>query len=305
MATDIDGRAVSRLARMRPSWFVGRCDLRNARSRASCRALREIEGAASLMLLNPPFSCRGGLRFLVQTPEGPLYAGTAMSFLLLATRYVANAGHVVSVLPQGCLYNSKDAHAWIHLRSRFNLRVVDSYSKGTFPASAANTVVVHLSPRPLQRRPCTSGPVPQRLDSGIRVIVVRGNCPAHRAGHDDSKPPLVHYTDIRNGSVTINGRRGFGAFRCIGGPAVLIPRVGRITPGKIALLEAPELVMLSDCVIALRPASIEHARPLRDRLVENLDQLRIHYVGTGAPFVTLSRLDAALKAVGVHIDESS
>ena len=305
VATDIDRRAVSRLARLRPSWSIGRCDLRNARSRASCRVLRDIEHATSLMLLNPPFSCRGGRRFVVQTSAGTVQAGTAMSFLLLATRYVAKTGHVVSVLPQGCLYNSKDAQAWSHLRSRFDVDVVDSYSKGSFPGSAANTAVVHLSPRTRQMRHTSSSrSVRREQDSAIHVVVVRGNCPVHRPGHESLELPLVHYTDIRNGSVVLNGRRGFGAFRCVDGPAVLIPRVGRLTSGKIALLKSSDSVMLSDCVIALRPVSLEHARSLCTRLVENLDQLRNHYVGTGAPFVTLARLNAALRALGVHVDES-
>ncbi len=118
VATDIDHRATRRLARLRSSWTVGRCDLRNPRSRSSSRILARIQRAASLLLLNPPFSCRGGTRFLVQTPNGPLYASTAMSFLLLATAYLAPNGNIVSVLPLGCLHNSKDAAARHYLQSQ-------------------------------------------------------------------------------------------------------------------------------------------------------------------------------------------
>ena len=99
VATDIDRRAIRRLARLRPSWTVGRCDLRNARSRGSCQALNQLLQSACLMALNPPFSCPGGTRFRVQTPDGPLHASTAMSFLLLAASYVGAGGHMISVLP--------------------------------------------------------------------------------------------------------------------------------------------------------------------------------------------------------------
>ena len=72
VATDIDPRAVRRLGRLRPSWTVGRCDLRSVPSRRSCLALKNMRKSACLLLLNPPFSCRGGTRFPVPTSSGPI-----------------------------------------------------------------------------------------------------------------------------------------------------------------------------------------------------------------------------------------
>ena len=303
VATDIDRRAIRRLAGRRPSWSVGRCDLRSPRSRASCRALKNSRRSACLMLLNPPFSCRGGTSFCVQTSDGPLHASTAMSFLLLSTLYIADHGHIATVLPLGCMHNAKDVQAWKYLKSRYRVTVPENYSIGTFPNSSASTVLVRLSPR---RPGATSGSSddPSTVNSrcGIHVGIIRGSCPAYRSRSEKHKPILVHYTDIRNGLVELNGRRGFGSFRCVEGPAVLIPRVGRITAGKIALLDALHPVMLSDCVIALKPDSPENARTLRNKLVENLNQLSTHYIGTGAPFITIARLEAALGTMGVHVD---
>ena len=157
VATDIDRRAIRRLARRRPSWSVGRCDLRSPRSRTSCRALKNNRRSAGLMLLNPPFSCRGGTSFRVQTADGPLRASTAMSFLLLSTPYVADDGHIAAVLPLGCMYNDKDVQAWKHLASRYRVRILENYPIGTFPNSSASTVLVHLSlPVPVARPPAQS-----------------------------------------------------------------------------------------------------------------------------------------------------
>lgn len=303
VATDIDRCAIRRLARRRPSWSVGRCDLRSPRSRTSCRALKNNRRSAGLMLLNPPFSCRGGTSFRVQTADGPLRASTAMSFLLLSTPYVADDGHIAAVLPLGCMYNAKDVQAWKHLESRYRVRILENYPIGTFPNSSASTVLVHLSPRP---GGTTSSPIARQTTTnpmcGLRVGIIRGSCPVHRPRPDERKLILVHYTDIRNGLVELNGRRGFGSFRCVNGPAVLIPRVGRITAGKIAILYAGHSVMLSDCVIALTPGSPENACILRKKIVENMSQLSAHYIGTGAPFITIDRLKAALEAMGVHVD---
>ena len=228
-----------------------------------------------------------------------------MSFLLLAAAYVADRGHIISILPLGCLYSAKDALAWHHLRSRYDVTLLDTYAMGAFPSSAASTAIVRFSPRTQRVATGSHRPIARKLEPTFRVCLIRGSCPAHRQRNEKQKPALVHYTDIRNGTVLLNGRRGFGSFACVDSPAILIPRVGRVTAGKIAIYEARRSIMLSDCVIALKPSSLKDAYILRDRLIDNLDQLRAQYIGTGAPFITIARLRTALASLGVQIDESS
>ena len=91
-------------------------------------------------MLNPPFSCRGGTRYPVQTPAGRLTASTALSFILLATQYVADTGHIATVLPANSLHSQKDAVAWQFLRARYDVHHLHTWAKGTFPRSAATTV---------------------------------------------------------------------------------------------------------------------------------------------------------------------
>jgi hypothetical protein len=305
VATDIDRVALRGLRQMRSNWMLGECDLRNPRSRARCRALNQIRGAVSLLLLNPPFSCRGGTRFPVVTPTGCVYASTAMAFLLIASGYVSETGDIVAILPSGSLYSRKDAQAWSYVKTKYQVSVVGHYGKDSFPGSAASTTLVRLSPRR------TGTPVTGRTAQGsrlsvprLRVQVIRGCCPLYRAKRESSQPTLVHYTDLRDARVHLNGRRGFGAYRCITGPAVLIPRVGRITAGKIAFFAGTQRVMISDCVIALKTASRSVAHQVRDRLVNNLRVFSAYYVGTGAPFITLDRLAAVLDCLGIDSDVS-
>ena len=301
-ATDIDRRAIARLTRMRSSWNIGRCDLRNRRSRSHSRVLRGIRRSISLLLLNPPFSCRGGTRFRVDTSDGTLHASTAMSFLLLATQYMSDAGVIVAVLPQGCVSNAKDAQAWEYLKAKYTVSSLGIRPKGTFPGTAATTALVRLSPNVHRATAPPALAVATTPLPRISVKIVRGCCPAHRMTRERQDVVLVHYTDLRSGSVETNGRRGFGDYRCVDGPAIVLPRVGRITVEKVALLGNSQRVMLSDCVIALKPTSLNNARLLRDRLTENFSQLSTQYVGTGAPFITLHRLRTALEVLGVQVD---
>ena len=304
-ATDIDRSSVRRLLRLRPSWQVGCCDLRNKRSRSSCATLERIRQSACLLLLNPPFSCRGGTRFLVNTNPNPIYASTAMSFLLQAMEYIADTGHIVSVLPLGCLYNQKDAPAWDILHSRFSIQTLRRCPIGTFPNSATHTVLVRLSPKPTSQSTSpfmarVLSPPPVKAD--LRVQMLRGCCPIH--GLRSTKgagPVLVHYTDLKNGTVELNGRRGHGNYRCVEGSAIIIPRVGNITRRKIAVLEARQPVMLSDCVIALVPENPDQVSRLKERLLARFTSLREQYVGTGAPFITTERLESFANSIGVEI----
>ena len=223
VATDIDPVAVRRLARLRPSWTVGRCDLRSARSRAACHAIRALSNPASLMLLNPPFTCRGATRYIIPTPQGPLRASTAMSFLLLAAQYVADTGQILSVLPANCPQSEKDQAAWMHVQARYDVHILDNCATGTFPGSTATTVLVRLAPT-INRTSCHQLAKKTRPPSSdFRVAIIRGTCPIHRHTPQHHKPPLVHYTDIRNGVVHLNGRRGFGSYRCVQGPAIVLP----------------------------------------------------------------------------------
>ena len=302
VATDIDRASISHLSTIRPSWIVGRCDLRKPRSRSACFRLRKVKNSIDLLLLNPPFTCRGGTKYPVRTQVGQLNASTAMSFLLLATHYVADSGTIVVILPLGCLTNIKDVHAWNYLSEKYDIDHLGNGARGTFPRSAASTAIVRLSPRTtvsiIRNEPVQAS----RWEKIIEVTVTRGSCQLHRITHNSTNPVLVHYTDIRNGIVELNGRRGIGVHKCISGPSLVVPRVGRITPEKIGILNHPEDVMLSDCVIAIKPKKSKHLYPLRDRIVDNFDQLRTSYVGTGAPFVTLDRLCATLSAMGVYVE---
>ena len=302
LGSDIDPKSILHLANIRPSWNVGRCDLRNPRSRSSCRALRNARGSVCLLLLNPPFSCRGGTRYAVHTSLGAVSASAALSFLLLAVEYVAADGHIVCILPYGCLKNMKDVDAWIYLKERFDVALLGTHLRGAFPHSAAHTALVHLSPRSSSSRNNIRTTIESHPDPSIRATITRGGCQLHRLTPDNSKPILVHYTDLREGSVILNGLRGSGSHRCVQGPIVLIPRVGRITESKVAVMDHSTSVMLSDCTIGIKPEPIENVYMLRDRIVGNFNALREQYVGTGAPFITLGRLREALSSMGVQVD---
>lgn len=304
VATDIDRGTVTRLARARRHrWEVGRCDFLVAKSRAASRVLRDVHGRVSLLLLNPPFSCRGASYRTVATANGLQRASVAMAFLLAGLEYLSPRGQAVAILPAGSLYNKKDVTAWRHVRKGFTVQELAQWDKRTFPGCAASSVLVKLvrraSPTVASSPPNTPWQGADGRTPRVSAVIVRGTCPIHRVPAGAAGPSLVHYTDLRSARVTLNGQRGAGAHRCVAGPAVLLPRVGRITPEKVAVLTSPRRVMISDCVIALKTESAQGARQVRRLLVDNFTLLAGAYVGTGAPHITLDRLRDAMRRIGV------
>lgn len=303
LASDIDRGAVRRLRLLKGNWRIGRCDLRNPRSRARCSVLKDALGSVSLLLLNPPFSCRGGTRFRIETPDGDLHASAAMSFVLTAMQYLHEDGTVVAVLPSGCLHNLKDRAAWKHVRRKYSACIVADHSMRAFPSSAASTAIVRLSPRRSRHVSLTDTRGVEAANSNLTVRVVRGCHPMYEAKWGLRGHVLVHSTDLRRATVHLNGRRASRSGRLVNGPAVLMPRVGQITVEKIALYRWSTPIVMSDCVIALTTLSLTQARAVQQRLVDGFLTLKSHYVGTGAPFITLDRLQIALQSIGITAHE--
>ena len=303
-AVDIDRLSVQRLRRLRTNWLIGRCDLRNSHSRAHSSVLKRVGKRISLLLLNPPFSCRGNARLRTDTPDGSIYASTAMFFLVTSLTYLHESGSAVAVLPHGVLYNQKDRTAWTYVQSRYSISVVALPQPGAFPQSSASTVLIRLSPLKATLIKKLPLPAPSVTAERITVRVTRGCQPLFRAGERSIGPVLVHSTDLRDAKVYPNGRRSDSAQRSITGPAVLIPRVGQLTTHKIAILSSSTPIVLSDCVIGLATNTWDDAQEVRRRIVRRFRFLHAQYVGTGAPFVTLRRLRTALTALGIETDDT-
>jgi len=302
-AVDIDPSVVKHLKSLRPNWRVGRCDLLRSHSRRQSPILKSIRGRVSLLLLNPPFSCRGNTRYRVDLDGSPIYAGSAMSFLVTSLSYLHKNGTAIAILPYGVVYNQKDREAWSYVTKRYTVSFLPISPRQPFPHTSVRLAIVRLTPSKVPtsfRKPSLSiAPPPDVL---IDATVIRGCQPIHLLGPNSTGPTLVHSTDLQRAEVHLNGRRANGKGRSVETPAVLLPRVGRLTRNKIAIIHPRSPVVLSDCVIALSTQSLADAKAIRNRLVDRFHFLLSQYVGTGAPFITIERLDEVLKKIGVRRD---
>lgn len=290
-ATDIDVRTVHALKQRYPEWTVGRCDIFSSRSRAASGAWAAARDA-DLVLLNPPYSYRGGgLRKIAISGEA-LWASPASCAFLLGAHLVRQGGVVIGVLPANARRGEKDAAVWAALATKGAIEPLETLSRGTFAGEFATTEVVRWVKGGRTRglepvaRPAASKAECRCLE------LVRGTLPVHGlASRQPGTTRFLHTTDLRDGSIEASGLRA-AATHATPGPFVLIPRVGVPHRGKLVARLTP--AVLSDCLLALRPVQPEQVDLLLRELSQDIGGLRALYSGTCARYVTTKRLSAYL-----------
>ena len=298
VATDIDDSRIRALRRDHSDWMVGKCDFLNPTSRRMCRLLQDVRGRVSLVLLNPPFSCRGNKRFSAFANGQEILCSRAMAFVLTSVDFLSPRGRLAVILPAGCLTGEKDADAWAFLRSVFNVRVVESHGLKTFDGCAARTHVVCLN----HLRPYVSGKTVegQHEPCGIAVKVVRGVLPVHDATNGMAGPgwPFIHTTNLKNQAIIGVDRSVKVLRRWTRGPSVLIPRVGQPSPQKCVLYLTRKRIVPSDCVYAIECETPGDARAVHARLLNAWSVVHQAYGGTCAKYITVDGLCSLLQRLG-------
>lgn len=307
VATDVCRNTVSLLRRREPAWIVGRCDFLKAQSRNRCRALNEVKGKVSLVLLNPPFSCRGGSRFPVLVNGDTVHCSLALAFVLNSVPFLASGGQIAAILPAGCLQSEKDRSAWEVLGKFGRTEIVATNGHRTFSGSFARTVVVCFTmcaSDDLQKKKLNPSSIPRLADvDNIIVRVHRGNVQMHSIGRAPSRQwlPLVHSTELEKSGVNLSRHRVDARYSSIYSPAVLLPRVGQPNRSKILLYSDRHRIVLSDCVIALQCRTVSEARKVRSALQRNWSTMEQNYGGTCAKYITINALSQLLCSLGFQV----
>ena len=300
VANDADPTVARRVRRSHAEWAVTACDFIDHRSRWKSCVLRRFAGAVDLVLLNPPFSTRGGTCEHVSVDGDELRCSRALAFLLCALEYTRSSGQVCALVPEGSLDSQRDARAWQWLRANASVEIGPEFGAWTFRSCSAATVAVRLSAWG-SARAALRDDLPRMRPASISVRVVRGTLQMHEYVASARGASVVHSTDLQCNAVRLSTRRTDLPRRRICGPAVLLPRVGKPNKGKIAQLASGIEVVPSDCVIGLACDDTETARRVYRLLGADWSALRTMYRGTCAQHLTVARLSLFLAERGVAV----
>ncbi len=260
-----------------------------------------------IVVANPPFSCRGGTRVWVQIGDAVVPCSVAMAFILSAARLLSPPGLLLALVPNGMLTSHRDEYARAVLENAGSIETYEVPAGRHFAgASARLSAVVFRKSRALAVQ--HEIPVVTNGHTGVialqvngwRVSIKRGRTPNRRAlPHEgDRFVPFLHSTDLRGGQVTSSRQTSLETARRVESPSVLIPRVGKPSVHKVAVLhDVP--AELSDCVIALECHSLRAAEELAAQIRCSWGSLASLYSGSGAPFLRVSDLQQFIRSIAV------
>lgn len=293
IAADIAVERVRALAKAQPGWHVVATDFLRGSDVADALA-RAPRPAPRVVLLNPPFSGRGGKALTVRTGPSQAFRGSrAMAFLVAAARLATDEGQLVAVVPAGLLTSERDEAGRSWLERHGALEELARPGTRTFRGVVATTAIVRWTSG--RKSIVAVRQRPARLSSGLPIT--RGTRQMHAVAADvvARGTRLIHTTNLRHGRIvgSIAKLRPKASDRLVAAPAVLIPRVGLPDPRKIVVL-ATGSVILSDCVFGIGCRDTEAAHELRAWLLANFELARASYGGTAASYLTLAGLSRLL-----------
>jgi hypothetical protein len=302
IAADISRAALARLSATLKVDVASRCNFLSQRSRSQCAAFKNWSGKINLCLLNPPFSCRGGKRITVSTRLFSTNCSTAMAFLLNAFEYLHSDGEIVAILPAGVVASEKDDDAWRQLSKHATVTTVSQHDHRTFGDCYPTTSLVHI--RRINGQDVTvlddkKTPAQFPLPTRKPVVIYRGTIQMHSIPR--GRMPLAHSTDLIGFRLILNGHRTKQGESGINGPFVAICRVGDPKKEKIALHYTQSQIGISDCILALKCSTKADANQLHTEMVANWLNLAGLYSGTGAKYITVSKLAGFVKQLGFPV----
>jgi hypothetical protein len=287
------------LLRLRhPRWHLGRCDLLNRRSSSVSPLVKPTGPTVDAVVLNPPFSCRGGRTITSTFLGAKVRSSLAMAFVLRSLERVRPGGQIATLLPAGSSYSEKDELAWRLLDANATVRLVDGFGRDEFKGAFSRTVLVHMrranAPKALKGSSVESVARP----SSATTTLCRGSLPMHRAKSGTCQ--VVHTTELRAGEVASVSSGRAPSRLGLKGPLLLIPRVGLPNSGKISIYPRGSRIVLSDCVFAVT-GPLNLLEDMQTRILMHWDLFRTCYGGSCAPYTTTKRLLAMLRALGADV----
>jgi len=286
--TDISDDAIGYLMKQKSSWHLQTCNFLEDEEISNIEFLKQKQ---DVILLNPPFTCKGSSIEYVKFDEKLFKVSTAMLFLIRAISFLSSVGGIYAIMPISCVYSQKDKIAWDYLKEIYNACILEEPERVQFSNRCSPSVVfvyVGYKVHPLKR-------AAQQFASFKNLPVkevVRGRLSPCDVKFTDSRfgMSFLHTTNLQNGKIYGMKKieRPMKSYiKCNG---VAIPRVCNPNINKVVLLNPSKIYALSDCIIVLKAATTEDAQSVRNFIVDHWSYFKQLYKGTCAKYTTVDRI---------------
>ncbi len=283
---DINNDAVDELSILHPEWRILHNDFMDGKSVDASIG----DTLFDLIVLNPPFSCKGSKITPVSVSDKEFKVSTSMAFILRSIKYLKPHGVILAILPLSVVYSQKDRNAWNYLKENYNACLLEECERYSFNGCSPGIVLVAINyPHKYVQRESSV-----KIEMPFSIQLKRGslsmcNVQASESGQWD----LLHTTNLSDNEIC-NVSTKVNTKSIVKGPAVLIPRVCNPNVGKIVLITCDKTYAISDCIIALQVLYDKDAEALYKILLADWNNFKMLYKGTGAKYITLERLTSYL-----------
>lgn len=306
VANDAAARPVQKLRRALGPVRTASCDFFDTNACGRSRTLRSVERGCDIILANPPFSARGGMAKRLVVREGPIVRGSpAGIYLLRCTAYLRRRGRLLAIMPASFESSEKDAEVRSRLRALGRLTIESALPSNAFPSYRPNTVIVAFRLGDRSQGGQQATPQPLLLPAAtprLRVVLVRGLIPnGGRFSKQSQMARFAHTTHVAKHGIEFAIARVPDGARSVRGPSLLLPRIGQPRLDKVATYRGRVPLYLSDCLFALTVQQSGMLDDLLSRVRSNWFALRDAYSGTGAPYLTITKLVQVLQSLKVDV----
>lgn len=299
---DVDLEALGAAAGKVPSASRTSIDFLNDNFEASVQS----EGFSSFraILLNPPFSNEKSRRWRPRGTFNGIVCSRAMAFLLTAFDHLHSDGELLAILPASTLHSELDQAGREALSKCCEFEIISQPKHGLFPGIDATTYTARIKKATVEmpRQKLLNIGENFSMKNELFASILRGKISLNKSDRKriNKSEGLIHTTSIKDGKVIEvyevpiefrHKERGL-----ITQFAVILPRVGRILPGNIALKQDERRYYLSDCLFAVQFAKEADACRLHSIIINRFQNFQALYRGTGAPYLTRSHLCAFLES---------
>lgn len=288
-ALDCSEKAVEFLRHQHSGWHVFRADFSNdddLKSKGFCPSIKFFD----LVLLNPPFSCKGASRFSIFADNQNFHASTAMYFVSRAMPFIGNSGTLLAILPASACFSEKDSAYWNYLTKNFTVKTLNPPKRYTFGNKVPNVILISITSRIWGGTNSVCAQNKKRTGFG-KITIFRGKLSMPKvAAHIGGDVPLIHSSNLRDNKISNPSRHVIYKTSEVIGPAILFPRVGNVSRGKIVKISQGEQYVLSDCVIAVKCENNRSLASLYKFILQNWDNFSTIYNGTGAKYTTIGKV---------------
>nr|WP_309576056.1 N-6 DNA methylase [Moraxella osloensis] len=245
-----------------------------------------------LILINPPFSQKDKKYKKWEGCSIEIKSGTALQFVYHSLKFLKKNGVLLAILPEGCIYSKRDEKGMSYLFEHYDVEIIKINEKAKFINATPNIFILKIINKPSKLK--TYGMKnPTFTVNTNRFNIFRGKFQIHNkiSAFNEHGYPLIHTTNLKNSRLTYNENELVDSSHIISGPAILIPRVGNFDKKKVCYLPQETKVVISDCLFAIHCNSREQANVLKKNLLNNWDDFKSIYGGTGAVYTTLEKLN--------------